>query len=130
MNPEKNSEPQAKMQAVSALFDQWRSTRKKRGRISENLWQVAVGLSPPYSTYEISKALRLDFKELKRRIGDRSSRAAPSEFVELKVERLFSTGQCVMEVRSPAGFELKIQTDAALPSQCMHLLSCFLDHGR
>ena len=40
---------------------------------------------------QISKALRLDFKELKRRICDRSSREMSSEFVELKVGRLFST---------------------------------------
>ena len=130
MKSEKNPESQARMQAVSALFDQWRSTRKKRDRIPESLWEEAADLSPSYSTCQISKALRLDFKELKRRIRDRSSRATTSEFVELKVERLFSTGTCIMEVRSPAGFELKIQADAALPPQCMQLLSCFLDHGR
>lgn len=130
MKPEKNSESQEKMLAASVLFDQWRSTRKKRDRIPEGLWEAAAALSSSYSTCQISKALRLDFKELKRRIGDRSSRKIPSEFVELKVERLFSTGRCVMEVRSPAGFELKIQTDAALPPQCTQLLSCFLDRGR
>ncbi len=130
MEPEKNSESQDKMQRVNVLFDQWRSTRKKRDRIPESLWEAAADLSPSYSTCQISKALRLDFKELKRRIRDRSSWAAPSEFVELKVERLFSTGTCVVEVRTPAGFELKVQTDAALPPQCMQLLSCFLDHGR
>ena len=130
MKPEKNSESQEKMLAAGVLFDEWRGRRKKRDRIPENLWEAAVGLSPFYSTCQISKALRLDFRELKRRIGDRSSRKTPSEFVELKVERLFSTGQCVMEVRSPDGFELKIRTEAALPPQCMQLLSCFLDHGR
>jgi len=130
MKPEKNSESQARMQAVSALFDQWRRTRKKKDRIPQSLWEAAANLSPSYSTCQISKALRLDFNELKRRIRDGSSRAAPPEFVELKVERLLSTSKCVMEVRSPAGFELKIQTGAALPPQCMQLLSCFLDHGR
>ena len=130
MKPEKNSESQGKMQAVTVLFDQWRSTRKKRDRIPESLWEAAADLSPSYSTCQISKTLRLDFNELKRRIRDRSHRAAPREFVELKVERLFSTAQCLIEVRSPAGFELKIQTAAVLPPQCMQLLSCFLDHGR
>jgi len=130
MKPEKNSESQEKMLAASVLFNQWRSTRKKRDRIPEGLWEAAADLSPSYSTCQISKALRLDFKELKRRIRDRSSTKAPSGFVELKVERLFSTGQLVMEVRSPDGFELKIRTEAALPPQCMQLLSCFLDHGR
>jgi len=130
MKPEKDSESQDKMQAVAVLFDQWRSTRKKRDRIPESLWDAAADLSPSYSTCHISKALRLDFNELKRRIGGRSHRSAPHEFVELKVERLFSTGQCLIEVRSPAGFELKIQTAAALPPQCMELLSCFLDRAR
>jgi hypothetical protein len=130
MKPEKNPESQEKMLAASVLFNQWRSTRKKRDRIPEGLWEAAANLSPSYSTCQISKALRLDFKELKRRIRDRSSTKAPSGFVELKVERLFSTGQFVMEVRSPAGFELKIQTDAALPPQCTQLLSCFLDRAR
>ena len=130
MKPDINLESQQKMLAASVLFDQWRSTRKKRDRIPEGLWEAAVELSPSYSTCQIFKALRLDFKELKRRIRDRSSRKAPSEFVELKVERLFSTGQCIMEVRSPAGFELKIQIDTALLPQCIQLLSCFLDRGR
>jgi hypothetical protein len=130
MKPEGNSESQAKMLAVIVLFDQWRSTRKKRDRIPERLWEAATDLSSSYSTCQISKSLRLDFKELKRRIRDRSSRAAPSEFVELNVERLFPASQCAVEVRSPAGFELKMQSIGALPPECVLLLSCFLDHGR
>ena len=39
MKPEENSESQAKMPAVIVLFDQWRSTRKKRDRIPERLSQ-------------------------------------------------------------------------------------------
>ena len=46
MKPEKNSESQANMQAVSVLFDQWRSTRKKKDRIPESLWEAAADLSP------------------------------------------------------------------------------------
>jgi hypothetical protein len=130
MKPEKNSQLQTKMQAVAVLFDQWRSTRKKRDPIPESLWEAAADLSPSYSTCQISKELRLDFNKLKHRILARSQRTASPEFVELKVERLFSMGQCLIEARSPAGFELKIQTAAALPPQCIELLSCFLDRGR
>lgn len=130
MKPDKNSQSPAKMQAVAVLFDQWRSTRKKRDPIPESLWEAAADLSPFYSTCQISKELRLDFNKLKHRIRGRSERTASSEFVELKVEQVFSMGQCLIEVRSPAGFELKIQTTAAVPPQCMELLSCFLDRGR
>jgi hypothetical protein len=130
MKAEQDSHPDAKMQAVTVLFDQWRSTRKKRDPIPERLWEAAADLSPSYSTCQISKELRLDFNKLKHRIRGRSHRTAAPEFVELKVEQLFSMGQCLIEVRSPAGFELKIQTAAAVPLQCMELLSCFLDRGR
>lgn|SRR5208337_137067 len=130
MKSRNQSESHDSLLAAQGAFEQWRSVRKKRDRIPESLWKAAVDLYPSNSTCRISKALRLDFKELKRRIGDRSSRGRSSEFVELNVERLFSAGRCVVEVRSPAGFEIKIQTDAAFPPQWMELLSCFLSHSR
>ena len=130
MKPEKQSESQYRLQAVRDLFEQWRSTRKKRERIPADLWQAAVDLSTSCTTFRIAKTLRLDFKELRRRIRDRSSQGRPPEFVELNVERLLSASQCVVEVRSPAGFEIRIQTGAAFPPQCLQLLSCFPDRSR
>ena len=130
MKPEKDSESQAKMLAVSVLFDQWRSTRKKRDRIPESLWEAAVDLSTSCTTFRIAKTLKLDFKELRRRIRERSPQESSPEFVELNVERVFSASQCVVAVRSPTGFEIRIQTGAAFPPQCVQLLSCFLDRSR
>ncbi|MGO9120352.1 MAG: hypothetical protein ACLQPD_22395 [Desulfomonilaceae bacterium] len=130
MKPEKESASPDSLLPAQDAFEQWRSTRKKRDRIPESLWEAAIDLHPSYSTCRIAKALRLDFKELKRRIHERSSRSTPSEFVEMNVERLFSAGQCVIEVRSPAGFELKIQADAAFPPQLSQVISCFLSKSR
>lgn len=40
---------QPRLQEVSAIFAQWRSSRKPRSRIPEHLWQAAVDLTPFYS---------------------------------------------------------------------------------
>lgn len=88
MKPEKQSEPQYSLQAVRDLFEHWRSTRKKKERIPTNLWEAAVDLSTSCTTFRIAKTLRLDFKELRRRIRERSSRVMP-EFVEVNVGSLF-----------------------------------------
>ena len=124
------AEARASLETVRAAFEQWRSTREKRSRIPENLWEAAVSLSPFYSALCISKTLRLNYRELRHRIGMHSSRNGPYQFVELNVEHVFSSGQCFMELRSPAGFEIKIRTMAAFPHQLTQLIGCFMDHGR
>ena len=130
MKPQKELELPGSMQAVSNAFEQWRSTRKKRDRIPESLWEAAMELSPSYSAHRIAKTLRLNYWELKHRIGLRLSRNTPSEFVELNVEHLFSGAQCFVEVRSQAGFEIKIRTMAASQPELTELISCFMSHGR
>lgn len=87
-------------------------------------------LSPSFSAHRIAKTLRLNYRDLKHRIDVRLSRNTPSEFVELNVEHLFSGAQCFVEVRSPAGFEIRIRTMAAFPPQLTGLISCFMSHGR
>ncbi len=63
---------QPRLQDVSTIFVQWRSTRKPRSRIPEHLWQAAVDLAPFYSIHRIAGALRLNYTELKHRIKKRS----------------------------------------------------------
>lgn len=128
MKPDQQSEPQTRLQAACEAFDKWRRTRTKRDRIPENLWEAAVSLSASYSTFRIAKTLRLDYKELKRRIENRS--ILPEGFVELNVEPLFSAAPLVVEVRSPSGFELRIHTDATFQSQLPHLIDSFVSRSR
>jgi len=127
MQSETVSESQVSLQATREAFEQWRSTRKKRDRIPDDLWEAAVDLSSSYSTCRIAKELRLDYKELKRRIRDRSSQGAP-EFVEFNVDQFFSRAQCLIEIRSPVGFEMRVQ--ASLQADVMQLVSLFLKESR
>lgn len=130
MEPEKELEPRDDLRTARESFEHWRSTRKKRERIPDSLWAAAMALSPTYSAFRIAKTLRLNYKELKHRLHARKSRGTSPEFIELKVERMFSVSQCEVEVRSPGGFEIKVRTRGALPPQLPELISCFLSGTR
>lgn len=123
-------EVQQDLQTVSDAFEQWRRARQKRDRIPEELWRAAVDLSASYPTFRIARTLRLNYTQLKERIHERVGESMSSQFVEVKVPSLFSASPCVMELRSPSGFELKIETDAALQSELVHLISCFVRQSR
>lgn len=130
MKPEYPLEPQHHLEAVCEAFEQWRNTRQRRDRIPESLWNAAVDLSVSHSTFRIAKTLRLDYNELKHRIQERSSQSPPPGFVEVKVSPLFSAAPCIVELRSPSGFELKIQLDASIQAQLPELISSFVSQGR
>jgi len=130
MKPGEAVETKDSLQATRDAFEQWRCTRRKRDRIPEHLWGAAINLGTSYSTFRIAKELRLDYKELKRRMLDRSAENTPSEFVELKVEPLFSSNACLIEMRSPSGFEMKLEIPAALDCHLPGLVSQFLREGR
>lgn len=130
MKPEHTLEQQQDLQSVCEAFEQWRHTRPKKERIPESLWEAAVDLSASYSAFRIAKVLRLDFKQLKYRIKERTCRSVPSGFVEVKVPPLFTAASCIVEIRSPSGFELKIRTDATLQAQLSDLISSFMSRGR
>ena len=55
------------LEEVCQQFEYWRQTREKRCPIPEKLWQAAESLYPEYSLYHISKALRLNYTDLKQR---------------------------------------------------------------
>jgi hypothetical protein len=123
-------DPESRLKEVADIFEQWRTTRNKRDRVPESLWQVAVKLAPFYSISKIARTLRLNFNELKRRIDGCTSETPSCEFVELKVEQMFGSAPCRLRLCSPTGFELEIQAQGELPSQLHNLMSCFLKECR
>ncbi len=57
------------LEQVQQRFESWRKLRKKRTRIPQNLWQAAVALSEEYSIYHLSKALRVNYTTLKKKVA-------------------------------------------------------------
>jgi len=83
----------AEMKSAIQAFKTWRSTREKRCRIPEYLWQIAVNLSTQYQypINTICKNLGLNWGDLKEKVIQISSnhpitpQKSPS-FLELKLD--------------------------------------------
>ncbi len=92
------------LEKAQSQFVDWRKTRKKRGPIPEELWDVAISLSESYAVYQISKDLHLNYTALKDRVeahrmmsSEEPNRAA---FIELPP---MASGEISLELESKAG---------------------------
>ena len=98
---------------VCQRFKHWRQTRKKRCPIPKKLWQAAESLYPEYSLYHISKALRLNYTDLKQRVEPKQSDFNPpsidaSEFIEVKVNSAIRPAECLVEMEDPIGAKMRM----------------------
>ena len=97
------------LEKAQGQFSTWRKTRKKRGPIPEELWDVAISLSELYTVYQISKDLHLNYTALKDRVE--AQRMMPSEepnrqtFIELPS---MASGEISLELENKAGGKMKI----------------------
>ena len=76
------------LQDVRAQFERWRRERAGKDRIPETLWEAAVRISSSHSLHHVSRALRLNHSDLKKRVNDQKAvgverRVAPVRFVEV-----------------------------------------------
>ena len=93
-------------------FDQFRSTRPRRTKLPEPLWQAAVELAREHGIYSVAHPLRLDYMGLKKRLegvpGPQKNVAAPA-FVELIASHPATISECVIEFESSIGSKMRIQ---------------------
>ena len=67
-------------------LDQFRSTRPQRTKLPEALWEAAVELARQHGLYSVAHPLRLDYVQLKKRLGGVTNlrkKATKPAFVEL-----------------------------------------------
>jgi len=55
-------------------LDQFRSSQPRRTKLPEPLWQAAVELARQHVIYPVAHPLRLDYMQLKKRLGGIPSR--------------------------------------------------------
>lgn len=76
------------LQDVRAQFERWRRERTGKDRIPETLWEAAVRISSAHSLHHVSRALRLNHSDLKKRVSEQravgvETRLSPVRFVEV-----------------------------------------------
>ncbi len=101
-------------------FERWRATRQKR-RIPEALWKVAEGLASEFGVHGTSRALRLNYEELKRRWSASaegrekpSVEAEGSSFVPLMAPGLVG-GEGAAEYKGVDGTWMRVEWKGASP---------------
>src|ERR1035438_141400 len=94
--------PEAIVQLQRQL-DQFRSTRPRRTKLPEPLWQAAVELARQHGIHAVAHQLRLDYTRLKQRVEGIPSRPrnpATPAFVELIGSGAATLPECVIEFES------------------------------
>ena len=113
------------IEQLQRQLDQFRSTRSRRTKLPESLWQSAVELPRQHGVYAVAHPLRLDYMGLKRRLGgvpSRRRKAAKPAFVELIAPHTATLEDCVIEFESAGGGKMRIHWKAAAPPDWAGLL--------
>jgi len=103
MSREKTSIPVELMQ-LSQRLEEWRSANPPRTRLPEPIWEAAVEMAQRHGLHRTTKALRLDYTRLKKRLPASAQplRPAPLAFLELLTSPAIPA-ECVVELESADG---------------------------
>jgi len=113
----------SRLEGVRRRFERWRRTRKVRSAIPEPLWTSAVKMAGAYGLHRTSKALRVNYYSLKKRM-DREAAAvvgtpkedASTAFIELAPPLSVGSCDCTMELEAPDGAKMRVHVaGAAMP---------------
>jgi hypothetical protein len=106
-------------------LEQFRSTQPRRTKLPESLWQAAVELARQHGVYPVAHPLRLDYMQLKKRLGEVPSprrKTTKPAFVELVAPSPGKVDEWVIEVESSRGAKMRIQWKATVPPDWASLL--------
>jgi hypothetical protein len=120
MRRTKSGTKDARLEKVRSRFERWRKSKEGRSRIPETLWRAAVRLASHYSVHQISRALRLNHTDLKKRVdavegADRSERDSRPTFVEVDLRESGGPAECVVELENSSGARMRIQLKGTVP---------------
>jgi len=93
-------------------LEQFRGSHPPRTRLPESLWLSAVELARQHGLYLVAHPLRLDYVQLKKRLGGvvkAPRKVATPGFVELISSHAASVSECVIEFESSIGSKMRIQ---------------------
>jgi len=92
--------------------EQFRGSHPPRARLPESLWQSAVELARAHGLYLVARPLRLDYTQLKKRLGGVASipkKATAPALVELIASHPITMPECMIEIESSMGGKMRIQ---------------------
>jgi hypothetical protein len=124
------------LESVQYQFETWREARKNpRERIPEKLWAAATRLQNQYSLSHISKALRLNQTDLKKRIPEKESTHGKKKltspfFVELNWPDHFPVSGCIIEMENTHGSKMRMSFKGRAELDLLELGKAFWTQGK
>ena len=106
-------------------LEQFRGSHAHRTRLPESLWRSAMELARQYGLYSVAHPLRLDYAQLKKRLGGVvtvSRKATAPAFVELITSHPATVSEFVIEFESSRGGKMRIQWKGTAPRDWSSLL--------
>src|SRR5207245_8573261 len=103
--PQQQTAIPADLLELRQRLEQWRSEQPKRSRLPESIWTAAVEMAQRHGLHRTTKALRLDYTGLKKRMPAAAQAAgpAPPGFLELMAPVAVEPAECVVEWESARG---------------------------
>ena len=114
-------------------LEQFRDGHPPRTRLPESLWQSAVELARQHGLYLVAHPLRLDYAQLKKRLGGfvkAPRKVAAPAFVELIASHAVSLSECVIEIESSIGSKMRIQWNHCSAPDWARLLRAWRESER
>src|SRR5450755_4365421 len=104
MSREKTAVPDDLLQ-LSQRLEEWRNANPPRTRLPEAMWEAAAEMAERHGLHCTTKALRMDYTRLKKRLAPAAQppQSAPPQFLELLASPITGAAECVVELESPAG---------------------------
>jgi hypothetical protein len=100
------------IEQLQRRLEEFRSTRPHRTKLPETIWEAAVELARAHGLYAVAHPLRLDYTQLKKRLGGVvtvSGKATAPAFVELMTSHPAAMAECVIEFASSTGSKMRIE---------------------
>jgi len=126
----RNTPVTTRLQRTRRRFTHWRSTRSRGTPIPEALWASAVELARDYGLYRTSRALRLDYNALKKRLESATHHSSGGEssgptFFELVPPSQAHFPECLIELENSQGAKMRIHLKGANIPDLAALSSAF-----
>ena len=123
----------APLVAVRRRFEEWRSCHSPPCRIPPPLWKAAVRCAGKYGILRTTRALRLEYNGLKRRVaasaGAPADHGGPPAFVELARPGGDGAACCIVEVERPGGARLRMEFRGPAVPDIADLVRRFVSEG-
>ena len=101
------------LEKVRDRFETWRRRKKPGSRIPKALWQAAVESCKGDSVLQVSRALCLNYNDLKARVdaAEKLGHSGPNcdpDFVQLGFGASILPSECTLELEASSGAKMKI----------------------